>query len=92
VRPGRVDMTVRLGEVTRYQVGSLWAVKCIEQSRESHIGPAVTICVALLAAVRERGIHILSSGYRQEFFYSGTGGRVGLRHRHSEPERAWLDR
>lgn len=24
VRPGRVDMTVRLGEVTRYQVGSLW--------------------------------------------------------------------
>jgi chaperone BCS1 len=24
VRPGRVDMTVRLGEVTRYQVGCLW--------------------------------------------------------------------
>jgi chaperone BCS1 len=24
VRPGRVDMTVRLGEVTRYQVGRLW--------------------------------------------------------------------
>lgn len=24
VRPGRVDMTVRLGEVTRYQVASLW--------------------------------------------------------------------
>ncbi|OJJ44306.1 hypothetical protein ASPZODRAFT_135112 [Penicilliopsis zonata CBS 506.65] len=24
VRPGRVDMTVRLGEVTRYQVGHLW--------------------------------------------------------------------
>jgi chaperone BCS1 len=24
VRPGRVDMTVRLGEVSRYQVGRLW--------------------------------------------------------------------
>ncbi|KAL4878670.1 BCS1 N terminal-domain-containing protein [Aspergillus karnatakaensis] len=24
VRPGRVDMTVRIGEITRYQVGSLW--------------------------------------------------------------------
>lgn len=24
VRPGRVDMTVRLGEATRYQVGELW--------------------------------------------------------------------
>ncbi|KAJ5561743.1 hypothetical protein N7535_003796 [Penicillium sp. DV-2018c] len=24
VRPGRVDMTVRLGELTRYQVGCLW--------------------------------------------------------------------
>jgi chaperone BCS1 len=24
VRPGRVDMTVRIGEVTRYQVASLW--------------------------------------------------------------------
>ena len=24
VRPGRVDMTVRLGEVTRYQVSCLW--------------------------------------------------------------------
>lgn len=24
VRPGRVDMTVRLGEITRYQVGCLW--------------------------------------------------------------------
>jgi chaperone BCS1 len=24
VRPGRVDMTVRLGEVTRHQVGCLW--------------------------------------------------------------------
>ncbi|EXJ57497.1 mitochondrial chaperone BCS1 [Cladophialophora yegresii CBS 114405] len=36
VRPGRVDMTVRLGEATTYQIEQLWARFYSEQDPEGH--------------------------------------------------------
>ncbi|KAL2863673.1 bifunctional AAA family ATPase chaperone/translocase BCS1 [Aspergillus lucknowensis] len=60
VRPGRVDMTVRLGEVTRYQVGCLW------DRFYGELDPTGSYRLAFLDRLQELGVLEDESGWKAD--------------------------
>ncbi len=74
IRPGRVDMAVRLGEATRWQIGRLWERFYSEEDDPGRLGKERFLekleQLGLLESLPGQGSHLSTAGLQGLFLYN----------------------